>query len=357
MERRRAGFSRVDLVATIVSVVVLGCGLVVPGVSRQRQGARVTQCQHNLLAIGKASAAWAFSNRDSLPTFRGRAARPATLMFTPNSASSPTSDLEAVQDEAADALRQMTGRSDLVVSREWLPQVRYNWLVLWRDGFIKNAAMTVCPDDDGLGRRRREFPVEHQVQRVAWLAKFQEHPVDKTPAAYASSYEYVPACWSSPSSSATVEQGKTESEYRVPKSSPFGRGLPSIHDGAFSDRKVFIYEPRDWHFSSGRRCFADPDAREPLLFFDDASRVRTTRSANAGYQPNDRGSGPTTFTDRAAGLERAGDVLKGYYRWTRGGLSGTDFDGPEETLWDRLQVKQSAPDAEWVTATPWPATR
>src|SRR4051794_37127142 len=112
MQRTRRAFSRIDLVAIIVSTIILVCGVALPGLSKQRQQARLKQCQDNLLGIGSASAGWSLSHRDDLPSFSRRVDGPTSRHFA--TARQPaTSDLEAVQDEAAEYLRLVTGHSEL----------------------------------------------------------------------------------------------------------------------------------------------------------------------------------------------------------------------------------------------------
>jgi hypothetical protein len=100
-----------------------------------------------------------------------------------------------------------------------------------------------------------------------------------------------------------------------------------------------LFDMQQRHFGSGPQWFyAIEDVREPLLFFDGSVRVETTGECNEGFNPKwPRSSAPTWYhyDPTILGFEpqtRSGDqydVVKGYYRWTRGGLKGIDYGGGE----------------------------
>jgi hypothetical protein len=153
---------------------------------------------------------------------------------------------------------------------------------------------------------------------------------------YSSSYQIVPAAWSRDKSVdglATVSQGSTNSEYMVPKGDSFGppRKLSEVR---FPSSKVLVMDTIDRHHGDGTLFYADPQARQPLLFGDISVRSVRTRDTDAGFQPNDPSSGrPTRFRCAPSGYELkwtpasrdATREYEGHYRWTRGGLQGSDM--------------------------------
>ncbi len=77
------------------------------------------------------------------------------------------------------------------------------------------------------------------------------------------------------------------------------------------------------------------EARLPILFADGSVRVKATGDSNEGWDPREPGSPlPTTYRYRGdwEALPLSGneeDIVIGHYRWTRAGLAGRDFGGPE----------------------------
>jgi hypothetical protein len=136
----------------------------------------------------------------------------------------------------------------------------------------------------------------------------------------------------------TISQGKTDAEYLVPKTKPYGNAMRTYSEVAFPSQKVMAFDTHDRHHASKPRYFGYPNARQPLLFMDASVVDHATRDADPGFQPNDPANpNPTILnynpTGVAADWEPAptnpgGDNgLLGYYRWTRGGLRGRDFGG------------------------------
>jgi hypothetical protein len=89
---------------------------------------------------------------------------------------------------------------------------------------------------------------------------------------------------------------------------------------------------------SGRdQYYALPSSRVPMNFFDSSARYLPTSEANKGWHPaNPRSGNPMQFAYRPRDWEAptstgnvAEPIRAGYYRWTRGGLKGADFDASE----------------------------
>ncbi|MFI4915302.1 MAG: hypothetical protein ACIAS6_02195, partial [Phycisphaerales bacterium JB060] len=87
-------------------------------------------------------------------------------------------------------------------------------------------------------------------------------------------------------------------------------------------------------YSKTNLYHAFPDAKATILMFDLSASQRVTDDANEGWMPNSPTSTQPTTYQFAAGSAwepqaRAPAQVTGYYRWTRGGLRGVDFNGTE----------------------------
>lgn len=359
MHAARRAFSRSDLSATVVAVIVLASIVFGQGRHFQRQFSREAVCMNNMMEVFRATAGYAADNRGVLPTFTWNARSGVARSQDPLSA---RDDLTAVQRQAVQMLRMMTDTQEIDCSPDWLPQVQHSWLVLWWGRYSLHNEFSVCPEDGDLLRLRREFlPQSGNIERDPWVSRClpPRKVWDRTLRAYSSSYQFVPHAWSSQGRDSRwqVEQGNTDEEYRVPKADPFGRGAGNLDDGAFNENKVLLYDTYDRHVAPQPLFYGDPRARQPLASFDAAVRIRKTGDANQSANPND-GSQHIRFrlaTSIPGQSSDPGREYDGYYRWTWGGLRGDDF-GKEEF---RRPTKSpfNLDPVEWITARPFCKTR
>jgi hypothetical protein len=109
-----------------------------------------------------------------------------------------------------------------------------------------------------------------------------------------------------------------------------------VTDVSFPSQKVHLYETFARHFGKQPQFYAFETARAPLLFFDASVSVRNTADSGRGVDPaTPRRVFPITFRFEPGSWEEpvlgAGQstTVYGHYRWTRGGLKGIDYGGPE----------------------------
>jgi hypothetical protein len=110
----------------------------------------------------------------------------------------------------------------------------------------------------------------------------------------------------------------------------------SISDVCYPSQKVWLFDLFDRHFYKRTIWHAYPMARQPLLFFDGSCRIEETRNSNDGWINNNQSSPaptwyqyyPTQYEPRTLSGAPA-DLVKGMFRWTRGGMRGVDFGGRE----------------------------
>ncbi len=338
MEVTRRGFSRPDLAAIVVAMAFFGCGVLIPAMNAMRRETRGRMCEHNLLVLGNASTEHMNDSKDALPSLSWDAVSAAKSIYWEAKSGSELGD---AQRRALERLRQITQCNDLEGRSNWLPQVRFNWLSLESPERPQLIVQTVCPEDTELLRLR----VEH-LPAALGLDKevFGSHNVaDRSLAAYRSTYEFVPASWcedyvgaqKEERPTALVEQGATDSAYRVPSKNPFGHRPRRMFEVGYPSQKVYVYDPFDRHIAPTTIPFADPEACQRTLFFDGSVQLLATKQCNPGGQPNDALMSKATLfkfrwpREQWEGGFHQSDEFMGYYRWTRLGLAGRDYGGPE----------------------------
>jgi hypothetical protein len=299
-----------------------------------RRSHRADGCRSKLRMIAITASNYATDYQDRLPGFSWRAGECKSEPYA--DLANAASDLDAVVNQAVWVLRyraQMTGMAPIP---GWLPNVAYSDLTL--DNYLPQS-IGGCPED---APRARDKVYPEELSALAQKGL----PLPSGPEQrwrFSTSYQYVPATYSPDQLTAagpTISQGSTDGEFLVPNSHPFGTNARKMSEVAFPAKKVFVFDTHDRHYARQPLFYASPAARQPLAFFDMSARACRTSNANPGFQPNDPASpDPTVFTYKPEGEARNwypaptnpdGDRgMKGYYRWTRGGLKGIDFSSAE----------------------------
>ncbi len=244
--------------------------------------------------------------------------------------------VEAAADQAVDIIRRRGDRADGAAKMprisDWIPHILYSHLVL-QDYMAQRLPepVVVCPED----AHRRNW----QDWRRFDAGEFGNMQPTPTPHnsrwPYSSSYQTVPATFAPDAvrmGRGTLIQGGDMNSYLIagPRTQDMlgGRRLSEV---AFPSQKVQMHDEAARH-NGAARIFADPDAVQPILHFDQSVRLRKTAHANRGFKPEaPRSVLFTTFTYFAQPWEAPSRhaTLIGHYRWTRGGLQGVDFGGGE----------------------------
>jgi prepilin-type N-terminal cleavage/methylation domain-containing protein len=351
---RRVGFTLIELLV-VIAIIALLIGILLPSLAEARRSGRLTICGSNLRQFTTATASYGSEFKDNAFSFT---VTPANAQFTLNYAdlrayaSGAGDDLAAAAAQAIDILRRRTGRDDFPIIASWIPHVLYNHLVL-QDYLAQRLPerMVVCPADI----HRIRWQSAQALFGTAGVQSLSPVPGGSDDASsgfrwpYSSSYETVPAAYS-PDEMPTVRQAGTHRTYYSP-TAPNVLGKRKLADVSFPSQKVHLYDSSARHFGKRWWFYAHAPAREPILFFDSSVRIkvtggaRTPDDANDGWDP----ASPTrqfgfAFTYLPEAWEApnlAGGVLPGatadnvigFYRWTRAGLRGIDFDGTEIRTW------------------------
>lgn len=311
------GFVLAEALATIGLLVVL-VALLAVATSDTRRRSQLAGTVGNLRQIGAGHAAFASDNDNKVCTFQ-------------------SATLEAAQVEAVEILRRLSGRPNLPPITSWVPHILYSHLVL----------------QDYLGQPipSKLFTSPGDTTRLAWqrdplnIDNLPNRPLGGSPSTnyrwpYSSSYELGPAFYApdrSVGQQQTISQSTGHNLYIVPPGVVFGNRRFS--EVSFPANKAFMWESHQRFFGPRQPYFGLPEARVPMLMADLSVGVRCTQDSNRGFQPNSPQSlSPTIYTYQPdtgweppvmANPPGSGDVVQGVYRWTRAGLPGRDFGGPE----------------------------
>jgi len=310
----RAGFTLIELLVVIAIIAVL-IGLLLPALAAARRSSRTLLCSANMRQFGIATANYGDSNRGIIPSFNWKAGRYSTRY---NDLSDAGTDLEAVKFQAIGILRDRTGMTNIPLStgsNNWFANLWYTHLV-YLDYLSGNPEEPVaaCPED-AEQVERAETPIpDYEQNRV--YRKFE------------SSYETAVVAYSVDRARNGVlpinQHQRTWSSFQRAPNYLVSRRFVQV---AFPSSKAYMFDTFDRHFAREPDTFYfEPEASQPILFFDGSVSVKATKDANPGFQPLNPTSPDPSLVKKSF---RATETFPGYYRWTRDGLRGRDFGGGE----------------------------
>ncbi len=330
------GFTLIETLVVTAIIAILVATLV-PALGSARSASTLAKSLANLRqsAIAAATYAGDFDDRIYTLTAAPNTTYPdirATLVQTP---------LRRAVGHAIDIIRRRTGRDAFPIPGGWIPHVLYTHLVL--NDYLGQGLpgkMVVSPEDEH--RRNWQYEPETHHDEGAWQP-FQNPSSGAVPGSqyrwpYSSSYQVVVASydrnqsrWQRPGMARLSQT--SHNSYSVP-AVPLGNMRMS--QVAFPGSKVHVHDSQDRHRGGVDRYYAHEDAKVVLNMFDGSASYRATLAANPGWNPNiPRRARPTIMTYRPRSWEapavdpNGADRLKGFYRWTRGGLKGIDFGAKE----------------------------
>ncbi len=323
-EKRARGFVFVDLAAVLVVGLFTAGLLLVCGAETRRQ-AGLGECIQRLRQLGVATSSYAADHVDLIWTFSWKAGDRLSEWDDLNEA---ISDLQAAANHAVDILRRRVDPSFPRITG-WVPHVSYNQLVLgdyWDWGLPHEAA--ACPNDDVMRCLQANWDEFCSCDpRPPCSGASKRWP-------FASSYEIGPAFYAA---DGAIAQGSRHSFFFIRNGAVFGgKTMGSVR---YPSKKAMVWETTARHFGQAPIWFAYEEARLPVLTADGAVAVRATADANKGWHPfipDD--PNPSVFLYTPAVWEAPTlngsreELVVGHYRWTRGGLAGRDFGGPE--VWE-----------------------
>jgi prepilin-type N-terminal cleavage/methylation domain-containing protein len=346
MERSlpRRGFTLIELLV-VIAIIALLLSILLPSLAGARKASRTTVCLSNMRQFGTALGNYASDWRGTASAFSWKAQRSYSQFADLNN---PPADVQAHMYQAVDIARRRTGH----MGDGYYPQIsdrmmdrNFGHLPLEDGGYFSEKIpepATACPED------RDTVIWQRNVDNYAAGLAETGDPDPASSVAFKkmlpfwSTYQFVPNAWSPEHNPFPLFQASGAPGYHLLYyySTATILGPRTLADVNFPSQKVWIFDLWDRHFYRRTLWHAYKDARQPLLFFDGSVRVKQTRDSNRGWDPNNpRGASPTVYQYYPAGNEpptlsgAPADLVEGAYRWTRGGIRGSDFGGGEVRTW------------------------
>lgn len=341
--RRTFGFTLIELLV-VIAVIALLIGMLLPALNEARKTGKITVCSTNLKQFGTAGATYAADFKDKIWSFTWRSSEPGFSTWS-DLRGPYGNDLIAGSAQAIDILRRRADREDMMLIDNWIPQILYNHLVLQDYLAQRLPEKMVCCPEDRLRLRWQSDPAAFDRGEITPLAPEQGDDRGKR-WPYSSSYESVPCSFTEdrgdPPNWSSVTQAGSHRYYQFTNGARsqdmFGRR--KLTEVNFPSQKVHLYETFARHRGRQALFYAYEEAVSPFLFFDASVVVRRTGEGNKGFSTlNPSSPFPTSFQfiprEWEAPVRGGGyapqfsSIVVGYFRWTRGGLQGVDFKGPE----------------------------
>jgi prepilin-type N-terminal cleavage/methylation domain-containing protein len=331
----KKGFTLIELLV-VIAIIALLIGILLPALGEARRAAKLAISLSNLRQFSVASATYASDFDDRIYAFTGA----PNSKYPDIKALATGSPLRQAVGQAIDIIRRRTGRDTFPIPGGWIPNVLYTHLVL-NDYLAQRLPekMVVSPEDEH--RLNWQDDPQNLHDRGAWQP-FQNPESGSVPGSayrwpYSSSYQVVPATYD-----------RNQSRWngtlaRLSQTNHNGYSVPAVPLGdlrmssvSFPGSKVHLMDSEGRHSGRVNRYYAHEDAKVVLHMFDGSAAFRSTVDANEGWNPNAPKSTRPSIIGylprawEAPSLEPPrGDRVKGYYRWTRGGLKGVDFEANE----------------------------
>ncbi len=287
----------------------------------------------NLHEFATASSSYIADNTDYFCSYNWQVGVTTPSTY-PDLTAPPSDAIAAAAAQAVDILRRRAARPDMPVIPSWMPMSFYPHLPLADYlGAALPLRFSVSPGDKN---------------RVLWyndIAGFDQgvyNPISPDPSdpvnhrwPYSSSYR-IPLAFFTPdavtATTGTIVPGGSTAFFMA--TGTFNVGTRRLTEVGFPSHKVYVFDSAQWEGAKYPVYFAYSFARIPMLMVDGSAHVRVTNQANTGFQANNpRALFPTTLPYSAQPFEppalQGSSSLTMYYLWTRGGIQGRDFEGPE----------------------------
>ncbi|MEL6394707.1 MAG: prepilin-type N-terminal cleavage/methylation domain-containing protein [Planctomycetota bacterium] len=365
---RRKGFTLIELLV-VIAIIALLIGILLPALGNARKQARNVKSQANMRQMAVASFGWAADNNDGVHNYTGAGTTIVDGQVTfptvggkfATEGGDPVGYLSLAQGQLTAALRTKTGLNYVHVDRlapprRYMPVVLIDYLsgnlpepimaspadrnlTIWQEEWREIAESSDINNPGSGGNPTSSIGLPNGFGLNAGSV-FQDEAV-KVRWPFTSSYVI--------SYSANGQDVYATTNVTTPLENQFLQFWPNrlvirrYSEVAFPSKKVHYYEEFD-RSGSDPLYYAYPQARCNQMFFDGSVSARLTDDANLGWDPSApyapdatqakfSGSPDETFfppSPQEVGTDLGGrDSLFGYYRFTRLGLRGIDYDGEE----------------------------
>ena len=332
VEKRRDGFTLIELLV-VIAIIALLIGILLPALGEARRAARKVICFSDQKQLAIAMNTYAADFEDQIASFSWE--RGITPSRYPDLRNAGTHHL-AQMYQATDIIRRRSGDDRFPRLTSRFPHRRLSHIILF--DYLSSSLPEVsaaCPEDKILQGWQQEpdwrliDPMPNAVRdfRPYWR--------------FTSSYQLVPVAYAWDQDMgrlSTISQFRDDHNLFWMGNAPLGKR--KFTEVSFPSVKVAWYDFHDRHTSKFDFYHAYDEAASPAAMFDGSVHARPTSEANEGFNPSGNGPRRTVptryfYTPNILGFEpptlsgNDRDWVTGYFRWTRGGLRGVDFDAAE----------------------------
>lgn len=331
--RLRRGLVQGEVLVLVAMLAILGM-LTLVALGDGRRAARLGQCQANLRFYGAMTASYGADSSDLAWGFSW------TIGQTGNPFGHAATTLQAHSDQAVTIMNNR-GPFSMAPITGWIPNVLFSHLPLHDyTASLLPAIEAVCPSDVHPFRwnrdplRFRDGGFTPRPYSGSWPSNN-----DLRWAFYSTYTPGIAHFDRAADPSKRLKYGPAYNSFFIPSGADIGQ--TRLTDVVYPSSKVLMHESHSFHHGTRQAYHDYPEARINLVMQDGSVANRSTSDANGGWDPHNPTAPSSnvqyTYAWSASAAMRwypgplngtLSDNVNGYYRWTRGGLAGRDFDGP-----------------------------
>lgn len=366
---RKAGFTLIELLI-VIAIIALLIGILLPALGEARRLAKKTLCTNGMRSFAQATNSFASENKDNMPAMNWRGGQLPPADAHPSILSTVTrpfgSDAEAAAFQVVSIIRK---KSNLTPDKSPIPSSWISYILYAHIpatdyiGGVLPAPYAACPEDTWR-LTIQKFYDNPESSGLPYPQNGGDGSATNWRWPFSSSYSVHFSHWG-PSKGLAVmtSQGARTLQFWWPVQSASAGNGGSLYDSdpssgngidgsfgrnkltdvRFPSNKTIMSDEFARHNGRRVRFFADPDSSQPLNFYDGSVREYKTVDTNPGWDPSS-GSNRKAMrnrlffrkdgqvydpvfignrTDSATGRPIF-DAPAGWFRYTRGGLFGTD---------------------------------